>query len=323
VVFLALRVPAATRVAQGAPAAAPATVNMSAVLTGEGPAGVSRYELTITNIGTVPMHLALAGIEPTGALTVAVPSPVTLRGGETQRLPVEVRQVRPATGAARTLQFQISASRDDGSRAGFVNVTVMPTSGARSGKKGPNWLLIGAGGAALIAVAAAAFAVLGGGSSKNGEPGTGATTPNVSTTATVAGTTPAATTPAPSITVRDVWDYTFKVTGNNCAGGPQVGSLYSVSFRFKPATGDANVIRDGERVSVSAIRADAPPLALGAFTFRFQDFVFTYPVTNGDGPLGEATLRTSFADATTIATADLTEKYTSPNCTLTASMAPS
>jgi hypothetical protein len=110
------------------------------------------------------------------------------------------------------------------------------------------------------------------------------------------------------------------VTGNNCPFGAPVGGLYAVSFRFKPATGDANVIRDGERVSVSTAQANVPPL--GTFTFRFQDFVFTYPVKGGEGPLGEATLRTSFADAATIATADLTEKYTSPNCTITLRMAP-
>jgi len=303
--------PAATRVAQAAPGAGLATVTMAAVLTGEGPAGVSRYELTITNAGSVAMRVALAGIEPTGALTIAVPSPVTLRGGETQRLPVEARQVRP--GAAGPLQFQLSASRDDGSRAGFVNVRVAPTGAVPAGKKGPNWLLMGAGGAAVVAVAAAAFALLGGGTSKDKTPGTGTTMTATSSTTTTPSTA------GPSIKVLESWDYNFRVTANSCPFGAPVGGLYAVSFRFKPATGDGNVIREGDKVSVSTTQANVPPL--GTFTFRFQDFVFTYPVKGGDGPLGEATLRTTFADASTIATAELTEKYTSPSCAISLRMA--
>ncbi len=303
----------ATRVVQGAPQGALAGVTMAATLTGDGPPGVSRYELTITSRGTIPARYALTGIEPTGALTVAVPSPVTLRGGETQRLPVEVRQVRPAAGVARALQFQIAANRDDGSRAGFVNVTVVPAGAARTSKGGPNWLLIGGGGAAAIAGVVVAIALLGGGSSKEGAEGTTVTTTAATAVTTTTPTNTAAA--APSIKVLDSWDYNFRVTGNTCSFGAPVGGFYAASFRFKPATGDANVIRDGERVSVSTGQPSVPPL--GTYTFRFQDFVFTYPVKASDGTLGEATLRTTFADAATIGSAELTEEYTSPSCTIT------
>jgi hypothetical protein len=54
-----------------------------------------------------------------------------------------------------------------------------------------------------------------------------------------------------------------------------------------------------------------------AATFRFAGFEFTYNVIGAAGQQGQATIRTTFADATTIASATLTERYTTPACTIT------
>lgn len=62
---------------------------------------VSHYELTLSNAEPTPVRLTLAVKEPTGALAVMVPSPIMLTGGQVQRLPVEVRQLRPMPGGAR------------------------------------------------------------------------------------------------------------------------------------------------------------------------------------------------------------------------------
>jgi serine/threonine-protein kinase len=299
---------AATRVAGGTPApAAPGHVPIGMVVAPVGQAvdGVSHFELTISNPQLTPMRLSLSVVDVTGLLNVAVASPVTLAGNEVQRLPVEVRQMRPAPERARTLQFQITAQYEDGSRAGFVNVTVIPAAGARGGGT-RLWLLVAVGGAALAA-AGAVFVMLQGGEK--------ATPPATATPAVTAPASPATTvTAAKSINVLARWDYAFKITSNSCPFGASVGDRYTVSFRFDPATGASDVIRDGDRVTVTAIQDREIPI--GTFTFRFVDFEFTYPVAARDGQRGAATLRTTFADASTIASSSLSERYDSPSCTI-------
>jgi hypothetical protein len=120
---------------------------------------------------------------------------------------------------------------------------------------------------------------------------------------------------AGSIQVLDRWDYAFAITANNCPFGASVGDRYAVSFRFEPATGSSTVINDGDRVRVTAVQDR--DIDLGVFTFRFVDWEFTYPVVAAGGQRGIATLRTTFADATTIGASALTEDYASPGCTIT------
>lgn len=238
---------------------------MSAAPTGAPAGGVSNFELTISNPAPTPARLALSVNDPSGVLQVAVPTPVTLRGSEILRVPVEVRQVAAAPAGERLLEFQIAALREDGSRAGFANVTVTPVAmgaGGRGGAKrkgGPPMWWFAAGGIALAAaVGVGVVALQGGGDETTPATPTGAVTattgpgtPAVTSTPataqptgqpTAAPTQPPTTVPtaaAGSIEVLDRWDYAFTITGNNCPFGAAVGDRYAVSFRIEPATGRA------------------------------------------------------------------------------------
>lgn len=323
------------------PPSGPTPFAMSVAPTGAPAAGVSNFELTITNPAPAPARLALSVNDPSGVLQVAVPTPVTLKGGEILRLPVEVRQVAAAPRGERFLEFQIAALREDGSRAGFANVTVTPVAvggGGRGGGKakgGPPMWWFAAGGLALAAaIGVGVFALQGGGDETTpasptgavtgtagpGTPGTTATpaTPRPTGQPTTEPTRPPTTVPtapAGSIEVLERWDYAFTITGNNCPFGAAVGDRYAVSFRFEPATGTSKVINDGDRVRVTAVQDR--DIDLGVFTFRFVDWKFTYPVVASGGQRGTATLITTFADARTIGKASLVEDYPSPGCTIT------
>lgn len=282
---------------------------MVAVPAGQGPGGVSKFDLTVTNPSATPLRLTLTAIEPSGVLTITVPSPIMLAASETQHVPLEVRQARAAGAGARTIQFQVAAQRDDGSRAGFVNITVIPSAAARGGGGNGKLLLIGGGVAAGVAALAIGFVMLQGGGDEGGKG-----TPTSVATAT-SGATSSATASGKAIQALDRWDYQFKITSNDCPFGAPVGALYPVAFKYKPVTGSATTISDGDRVNVWGI--EDREVSLGTFTFHFVDFEFTYPLVTSAGQRGTATLRTTFADSKTIAEASLTERYDAPACTIT------
>ena len=157
-------VPQATVVSSAGAAFAPAAsvrmpIGIVAAPVGTPTGGVSHFELTISNPQSTPIRLNLSLVDVTGLLTASLPPSVTLAGSEALRLPLEVRQIRPAPDRTRTLQFQITAQYEDGSRAGFVNITLIPTRGARAGGGMPRWLLIG-GGIAIVAGGAIGAAVM-------------------------------------------------------------------------------------------------------------------------------------------------------------------
>ena len=323
------------------PPAGPTAFAMAVAPTGAPAGGVSNFELTISNPAPTPARLALSVNDPSGVLQVAVPTPVTLKGSEILRVPMEVRQVAAAPGGERFLEFQVAALREDGSRAGFANVTVTPVAmggggrGAGKAKGGPPMWWFAAGGIALAAaIGVGVVALQGGGDEATPASPTGALTgtanpgtPGVTSTPATAqptGQPTAAPTPPPttvppapagSIDVLDRWDYAFTITGNNCPFGAPVGDRYAVSFRFEPATGTSKVINDGDRVRVTAVQDRE--IDLGVFTFRFVDWKFTYPVVASGGQRGTATLTTTFADARTIGKSSLVEDYPSPGCTIT------
>lgn len=294
--------------AVGAQPAGRANVVMVALPAGQGPGGVSKFDLTVTNPAATPVRLTLTAIEPSGVLTITVPSPIMLAANEAQHVALEVRQTRPAPAGARTMQFQVAAQRDDGSRAGFVNVTVIPSAAGRGGGNG-RLLLIGGGVAAGVAALAIGFVMFQGGGE---EGGTG--TPTSAATAT-SGATSGATVSGKSIEALDRWDYQFQITSNDCPFGAAVGAQYPVAFKYKPATGSGTTISEGERVNVWGIQERE--ISLGTFTFHFVDFEFNYPVVASAGQRGTATLRTTFADSKTIGEASLIERYDSPSCTIT------
>ena len=294
--------------AAGAQPAAHANVTMVAVPAGQGPGGVSKFDLTVTNPSTTLQRLTLTAIEPSGVLTITVPSPIMLAANEAQHVPLEVRQARAAPAGARTLQFQVAAQRDDGSRVGFVNVTVIPSAAARGGGNG-KLMLIGGGVAAGVAALAIGFVMLQGGGDEGGT-----RTPTSVATAT-SGATSSATASGKSIQALDRWDYQFQITSNDCPFGAPVGALYPVAFKYKPVTGSATTISDGDRVNVWGI--EDREVSLGTFTFHFVDFEFTYPLVTSAGQRGTATLRTTFTDSKTIGEASLTERYDTPSCTIT------
>lgn len=321
--------------------ASPASFAMTAAPSGSPAAGVSAFELTISNPTPAPARIGLAVNDPSGVLHVSLPTPVTLKGSEVLRVPVEVRQVAPAPPGEKSLEFQVTAHREDGSRAGFVNLRVTPVAAGGGGrgvakrKGGPSTWWFAAGGIALAAaIGVGVVALQGGGEKAAPATPTGAVsitaapgTPGVTTTPATAPPTgqptapptqpPTAipTTSAGSIEVLDRWDYAFRITSNNCPFGAAVGDRYAVSFRFEPATGTSKVINDGDRVRVTAVQDR--DIDLGVFTFRFVDWKFTYPVVASGGQRGTATLTTTFADARTIAKSSLVEDYPSPGCTIT------
>lgn len=81
---------------------------------------------------------------------------------------------------------------------------------------------------------------------------------------------------AKSINVLDRWDYAFRITNNDCGVGATVGTSYPVSFRFLPASGSGNVIRDGELVEVVVVQDKDYPNRHVPGAFRFVEFEFSY-----------------------------------------------
>lgn len=318
-------VPEATRVGAPPPAAAAAVgvpspggtnIRMVVAPAGQSPGGISRFNLAVTNPSASPLRVTLSAIEPSGVLTITLPSPVMLGANETQHVPIEVRQGRPAPAGARTIQFQVTAQRDDGSRAGFVNVTVIPSAGARGGGGSGKLLLIG-GAVAGVAAVVIGFVMLQGGDDKETT-----STPTAGATATSpagSGTATMTVTSAKAIEALDRWEYNFKITSNDCPFGAQAGALYPVSFKFRPASQSGTTINDGDRVGIWGIQDRE--ISLGTFTFHFVDFEFNYPVVASGGERGTATVRTTFADSKTIGEASLTERYDAPSCTITGKLA--
>ncbi len=313
-------VPPASSTPSAPPAASPVpaagAVTMTATPAGEVPGGVSTYQLAITNGTGVPMRLVLSAVDPTGTLGVNVAQSVSLHPGETQVLPVQVRQLRPPPAGARTLQFQIAAQREDGARTAFVNVTVIPSrAAAKSG--GSRMPLLAAGVLLVAGAVGASFILFSGGDSKPGP-----ANPATSGTANPATTSSASTIPSAAMSVQalDRWDYSFKISATDCPFGARVGDRYPVAFRFKPVSGDPATLKDGEQVNVTGIQDREIPL--GVFTFHVSNFEFTYPVAASANQRGAATLKTTFANATTIAQATLSEHYDSPSCTISAVTGP-
>lgn len=325
-------------VAAAAPAqpAGPAQFAMSATPTGARIAGVTNYELTISNPLPETVRLNLVVNDPSGSLQVTVPTPVTLTGREISRLPMQVRQ-RTAPRGAGALEFQVAANREDGERAGFVNVMVQSATAGKGGggggkKKGPPmWLFALAGLAAAGAIGFGVIALQGDDEPTEPTPtpaatGTVPATGEATQSVTAAPTTqvpetqvPASATateaPTVGINVIERWDYAFEITGNTCTFGASVGDRYNVSFRFDPATGSDTFIADGDRVRVTAV-VDRD-IEIGVFTFRMQDFEFTYPVVASGGERGIATLVTTFSGPETIGASSLTESYKDADCVIT------
>jgi Protein kinase domain len=292
---------------------APATVTMTAQPLAPPTGDTTRYELVVTNTGSVAAHFTLNAREPTGTLTIALAPGVTLAPGQSERLAMDVRQKRTPRGGSGRMQFQVAATRDDGSRAGFVNVmAVLEGSRGAPGAGGGKKMLIGG---AIVAVAVAAvggFFVLG----RGGDGGTSPTTPGSTATAGRSNTPGSTTTSAGSIKVIDRWDFAFRITSNTCPFGAAVGDRYPISFRFQPVSGSADVINDGDRVNVIGVQGGDRPV--GEFTFRVKDFEIVYTVRAADGQTGNATILASFSDQTVISAANLTERYAGANCEIKA-----
>ena len=283
------------------PAAASAGgVRITAVPTG--PAGKIRtYEVTIVNLANAPGRYALTATDPTGALAVALPANVTLAPAETQRLAVEVRQARKAPPSVRSLQFQVVAHRDDGTRAGFVNVTVVLGHGRTGLRAKLPGFAAGAAVAVAIAGVSAFLSLRGGGTSTPGATPTGSASPGASTATSA------------FVTMRERWDYAFRITENTCTFGAKVGTRITRSFRYSPVKGSATVIKDGDLVSVVRVDQDPERTIGGSFTFRVRDFEFVFPVST-DQHTGEARVKSSFSDADVISSATYTETHDSGKC---------
>ncbi|MFN0146515.1 MAG: protein kinase domain-containing protein [Dehalococcoidia bacterium] len=276
-------------------------VRMTAVPTS--PAGKIRtFELTVVNLENVAGRFALTATDPTGALAVALPASITLGPAETQRSAVEVRQARTAPASVRSLQFQVVAHRDDGTRAGFVNVTFVlgrQRGGLRSKLPG-----FAAGAAVAVAIAGvSAFFSLRGGDDPS--PGTGSPTAGPAASASA--------NPSAFINVKDRWDYAFRISENTCTFGAKVGDRFTKSFRFRLVQGSGTTIKDGDLVSVVGVEEGGDRPVSGSFTFRVTDFQFHYRVSN-TGNTGEASVNTSFSNPDVISAATYTETYDSGKC---------
>ncbi len=116
------------------------------------------------------------------------------------------------------------------------------------------------------------------------------------------------------IQVLDAWRYAFTISANDCGFGTPVGQRYPLALRFKPSSGSGTAIKDGDRVNVYAVLESE--VFITSATFRAAGFEFTYNVVGAAGQQGQATIRSTFANETTIASATLTEKYASPACTI-------
>jgi eukaryotic-like serine/threonine-protein kinase len=289
---------------------APATVSMAAQPLAPPTGDTTRYELVVTNTGSVAARFTLTAREPTGTLTIALAPSVTLAPRQSERLAMDVRQKRTIRGGSGRTQFQVAATRDDGSRAGFVNVMApLADTSAAAGPGGGKKLLIGGALAAVAAAAAGGFFVLGSGGGDNASPTPGPP-------ATAGSNTPGATASAGSIKVIDRWDFAFRITSNTCTFGAPVGDRYPISFRFQPASGSGTVIHDGDRVNVIGVQGGDRPI--GEFTFRVKDFEIVYAVRASGGQTGNATIFASFSDQTVISAATLTERYEGANCEIKA-----
>lgn len=302
--------PAPPSGAQGAAAPASGAVSLSAVPAGMSPAGIAAYDLAIANGTAAPAQLSLSAVDPSGALAFNLPPSVSLAPGETQHLSLQVRAAQP--GRPGPVQFQVIAQRADGSRAAFANV-VHAGSGAPAKAAGSRAPLIVLGAVVVAAAAVGAFLFLGGGGDDKKASSTAtATTAPATSGATQAATTASSPTAAPStaagatVQALDRWDYSFTITATTCSFGAKAGERYQVAFRFKPSSG-AQQMKDGDQVAVTGLQAQEFPL--GSFTFHPVNFEFSYPVAGAGNVRGTATVKTTFANATTIGQASLTEKY--------------
>ena len=319
--------PPPTRVAPASPSPAkPAGVTLAIEPAGRGPGQSAAFVAVLTNGTATPLRASLSAADPSKTLAITLPPAVDAAAGQAVRVPFQVRRIRKTPGA--TAPFQVFATDAAGARLAFANATAdfaapapataSPRAARAGGRRAPLWI----GGGLLVAGGAAAAVMLaGGGGSDTGEPdttpqatATAALTLAPSTSATATG--PAApTTAAASIQVLDAWQYSFRVSANDCGFGTPAGQQYPLVLRFKPVAGSGSVIKDGDRVNVYAVLDSE--VFITAATFRFAGFEFTYNVIGAAGQQGQATIKTTFADATTIASATLTERYTAPACTIT------
>jgi len=315
--------PAPTRVAPLGPSPAKAAgVTLAIEPGGRGPGQSAAFVAVLMNGTAAPLRASLSAADPSKTLSITLPPTVDAAAGQAVRVPFQVRRIRTSPGT--TVPFQVFATDAAGARLAFANgmadfaaPPTAPRAARGGGRRAPLWI----GGGLLVAGGAAVAVVLAGGGGSDTEPGTtpaatatAALTPAPSAVATSTG--PAGpTTAAPSIQVLDAWRYSFRVSANDCGFGTPAGQQYPLVLRFKPATGTSSVIKDGDRVNVYAVLDSE--VFITAATFRFAGFEFTYNVIGAAGQQGQATIRTTFADATTIASATLTERYTTPACTIT------
>ncbi|MCC6386239.1 MAG: protein kinase [Dehalococcoidia bacterium] len=320
----------ATRVAAAVPSQPAGGAGLTVEATGRGPGQAMALVAVISNGTPSPLRATLSAAEPTGALAFTFPGPVDVPAGQAVRVPFQARRIRktPAT----TVPFQVTAAGPSGARLAFANVTAdfarpgaAPGARHRGGSRAPLWI---AGGLIVAGGAAAAVLLAGGGGDKD----QASPTPGASATAVPAGTaspqaptarpTSGATTPASpaptgaaaGIQVLDAWRYAFTITANDCGFGTAAGQQYPLTLRFKPSSGSGTAIKDGDRVNVYAVLDSE--VFITAATFRAAGFEFAYNVVGAAGQQGQATIRTTFANETTIANATLTEKYASPACTI-------
>ncbi len=345
-------VPPATRVAQDAPAAtrvatpdgggatrvAPVSpqpaggVRLGVEAAGRGPGQALSFAALLSNGTPHPLRATISGNEPTGALTFAFPAPVDLPAGQTVRMEFQVRRIRKT--AATAVPFQVTAADGAGNRLAFANGSAdfakpgaSPAVRRSGGSRAPLWI---AGGLIVAGGAAGAVLLAGGGDDKDQAsptpaasvtavpPGTAspqAPTAGATSSATAAASASAVPTGATGgIQVLDAWRYAFTISANDCGFGTPVGQRYPLALRFKPSSGSGTAIKDGDRVNVYAVLESE--VFITSATFRAAGFEFTYNVVGAAGQQGQATIRSTFANETTIASATLTEKYASPACTI-------
>ncbi|MFN8507666.1 MAG: protein kinase [Dehalococcoidia bacterium] len=305
-------------------------VQLMVEATGRGPGQSLACVAVLSNGTPSAMRATVSGAEPTGTLAFAFPGPVDVAAGQTARVPFQVRRIRRTPVA--TVPFQVTAADASGALLAFANVTAdfakpgaAPAARRGGGSRAPLWI---AGGLIVAGGAAAAVFLAGVGDDKD----QASPTPAASVTAVLAGTaspqaptaratsgattpaSPASTGAAAGIQVLDAWRYAFTITANDCGFGTAVGQQYPLTLRFKPSSGTGTAIKDGDRVNVYAVLDSE--VFITAATFRAAGFEFAYNVVGSAGQQGQATIRTTFANETTIAGATLTEKYASPACTI-------
>jgi len=321
----------ATRIAAPVPSQPAGGVRLAVEPAGRGPGQALAFAAVLSNGTPNPLRATISANEPTGALTFAFPAPVDVPAGQTVRMQFQVRRIRKTASTA--VPFQVTAADAAGNRLAFANVAAdFAKPGAAGaarrsgGSRAPLWI---AGGLIVAGGAAAAVFLAGGGDDKD----QASPTPAASVTAVPPGTAsaqaptaratsstsaPATASPPPAgangIQVLDAWRYAFTISANDCGFGTAVGQQYPLTLRFKPSSGSGTAIKDGDRVNVYAVLESEVFITSAAF--RASGFEFAYNVVGAAGQQGQATIRTTFANETTIASATLTERYASPACTI-------